>query len=107
MTAIRRITVRLPPAAAVLLDGCADVHAASAIARPTAIPMTPATRPDHGGAIAFPTDPMLAVIDASLPAGNGGAAVATFIISYMTYRIDVVAVKLWPYLGRAAAGRSA
>jgi len=70
-----RITVRLPPAAAVL-DGCADVHAAGAIARPTATPMTPATRPgrrrppprhDHGLAIAFPADPMLAIIDASLP----------------------------------------
>ncbi len=47
---------------------------------------------------------MLAVIDASLPAGNGGVAVATFIISYITYRTDGVAVKLRPYLGRAAAG---
>jgi hypothetical protein len=32
-------------------------------------------RHDHGLAIAFTTDPMLAIIDASLSAGNGGVAV--------------------------------
>jgi hypothetical protein len=110
-----RITVRLPLAAAVL-DGWAGVHAASTIARPTVIPMTPAPRPgrrrprlrhDNGLAIGFPTDPMLAIIDASLSAGNGGAAVATFIISYITYRTDGASVKLRPCPGRAAAGRSA
>jgi hypothetical protein len=48
---------------------------------------------------------MLAIIDASLPAGNGGVAVATFIISYITYRTDGVAVKT-AALPRASGRRS-
>ena len=68
-------------------DGWADVHAESASARATATPKTPATGPgrrcprpprDHGLAIAFPTDSMLATIDASLPAGISGAVVVWF-----------------------------
>jgi len=78
----------LPPAAAEL-DGCAGVHAASATPRPTATPVTPATRPgrcrprprhDHGLAIAFPNDPMLTSIDLSFPAGNGGVSITTSVI---------------------------
>jgi hypothetical protein len=53
---------------------------------------------------------MLAIIDASLPAGNGGVAVATFIISYRTYRTDGVVVKtaaLPRASGRRPVGMSA
>jgi hypothetical protein len=50
---------RLTPEAAEL-DGDADVHAASASARPAATPVTPATRPG------LPHDLMLNSIDASL-----------------------------------------
>ena len=46
---------------------------------------------------------MLAVIDASLPSGNSGAAIATFIISYITYRTDRVVVK--PQALPRASGR--
>jgi hypothetical protein len=83
----------LPPAAAEV-DGCAGVHAASATARPTATPVTPATRPgrcrtrprhDHGLAIAFPTDRMLADIDASLPAANRGVTAAA--INHLFYNV--------------------
>ena len=67
----REITARLPAAAAEL-DGGPDVHADSAITMANATPRTPH---DRGLAVTFPADPMLAVIDASLPAGNGGVAV--------------------------------
>jgi hypothetical protein len=68
----------------------ADVHADSAIARATAAQKTTATwprlsrrprpPPDHDLAVAFPADPMLTSIDASLPAVNSGAAAARYLL---------------------------
>lgn len=88
----RERTARLPTAAAEL-DGCADVHADTAIAAAAATPKTPATRPgrrrprpkhDHGLAIAVPSDLMLASIDTSLSAGNSGTVVAC---DYLLYNL--------------------